>query len=116
MLRLRLRIFSPDVHDPTGEEVRSALRVRRARAEDRVQDVVRVGVQHDVLERRRPQAADLVPEGAQTDLRPRQLQDGAGGEGVPREDPRVDGEEAGGDLRPAAVKAVPAGDQLGASP
>ncbi len=82
-----------------------------------MQDVVRVYVQHHVQRGRlHPQAADVVHQGAQEDLRPRQLPDGAGGGGLPRQEPGVDGAEGGGGLRPAAADPLPAGDQPGAPP
>ena len=69
-----------------------------------------------VPDRGRGEAAHVVQQNPAADMRAGKLPHGAGRAGVPRNRAGVDGEEAGGGVRPAAHEAVPPGDQLGAAP
>ena len=69
-----------------------------------------------VPDRRGGEAAHVVQQDPAADLRAGELPHGAGRARVPRDRAGVDGEEAGGGVRPAAHQAVPPGDQPGAAP
>ena len=58
----------------------------------------------------------MVQQNPAADMRAGKLPHGAGRAGMPRDRAALDGEEAGGGVRPAADEAVPPGDQPGAAP
>ena len=69
-----------------------------------------------VPDRGRGEAAHVVQQNPAADMRAGKLPHGAGRAGVPRNRAGVDGEEAGGGVRPAAHETVPPGHQPGAAP